>query len=375
MQVSNLGRRTAPAALIAAATLAAAPVALARPHTQAHTSGQPAAVGAVYTETNATSGNALEAFSRSPAGALTPSGSYPTGGTGTGTGLGSGHSVIASANGKTVLAVNAGSNTVSAFRVTGHGLRQLGQAQPSGGMTPTSVTISGRYVYVMNAGSGTIAGFTLGHRAGLVPIPGSTQPLAAAGTSMDSQIQFDRTGRVLIVDERGVNLIQTFTVDPHGVAHPGQTVSSSAGGPFGFDVDRAGHILFSDAALGSSSGATSYDVSRTGALSENGAPVSSGQAAACWLAAVGRYAYTDNAGSGSVGTFSVAADGRLTLTGTTVIAPTAHPLDMAGAGGHYLYVLAGGLNAIIGYHVANDGSLTEITQVPVPAGAIGLGAH
>lgn len=375
MKTSKLSHRVGPTFLAAAATLAAAPVALA--HSRAHLrgGGQNSAAGAVYTETNAPTGNAVQVFYRSRDGVLSTGGSYVTGGTGTGNGLGSGHSVIASTSGRVVLAVNAGSDTVSAFGVGRQGLHQLGQAVPSGGRTPTSVTISGRYVYVMNAGSGNISGFYLDGRAGLIPIPGSTQSLAASGTATDSQVQFDRTGRVLIVDERGVNLIQTFTVGRGGVASPAQTVTSTAGGPFGFDVDQAGHVLFSDTAIGTSSGASSYDVSGNGALRENGAPVASGQAAACWLAAVGRYAYTDNAGSGSIGTFKVAADGQLALSATTLIASTAHPLDMAGADGHYLYVLANGLNEIIGYRVAGDGSLTEINQVPVPAGAIGLGAH
>ena len=366
-------RAVAVAVASATAMLVAAPAALA--HTVAQGgSTQRAAAGAVYTETNATTGNSLLMFYRHPDGSLQAGGSFATGGTGTGANLGSGHSVIASSNGRTVLAVNAGSNTVSAFREGNGGLRQLGPAAPSGGTTPTSVTISGRVVYVMNAGSGSISGFLLDGRAGLIPIPGSTQPLAAAGTATDSQIQFDHTGHVLIVDERGNNLIQTFVVGHDGVARPKQTITSTAGGPFGFDVDQAGHVLVSDAALGTSSGASSYDVSPNGTLSENGGPVSSGQAAACWLAAVGHFAYTDNAGSGSIGTFAVAPNGQLRLTATTAISPTAHPLDMAGAQGRFLYVLANGLNEVIGYRAAADGSLTQLDSVPVPAGTVGLGA-
>ncbi len=372
MRTSHLIRRVGPAVVVAAATLAVAPSADAQGTGGGHPQFD---AGVVYTETNSTAGNALEVFYRDRTGALSAGGSYATGGTGTGSGLGSGHSVVASSDGRTVLAVNAGSNTVSAFGLRSQGLHQLGQATPSGGTTPTSVTIWGKFVYVLNAGTGTISGFYLDGRAGLLPIQSSTQPLAASGTTMDSQIQFDRTGHVLIVDERGVNEIQTFVVSRDGLARPAQTVSSTAGGPFGFDVDQAGHVLFSDVAIGTSSGASSYDVSSRGVLHENGAPVSTGQTAACWLAVIGHHAYTDNAGSGSISTFAVKRDGQLTLTGSTVISPTAHPLDMAGANGKFLYVLANGLNKLIGYRVAADGSLTQVTEVPVPAGAAGLGAH
>ena len=51
---------------------------------------------AVYTITNAASGNAVLAFHRAANGALTPAGTFPTGGTGTGAGLGSGHSLVVS---------------------------------------------------------------------------------------------------------------------------------------------------------------------------------------------------------------------------------------------------------------------------------------
>ena len=334
--------------------------------------------GFVYAASNSPAGNSLLVFNRGKDGSLTPAGSFSTDGNGSGAGLGSGHSVIASSDGRTVLVVNAGSNTVSAFGWSPHGLRLIGSPAPSGGTTPTSVTIHGRLVYAMNAGSGSISGFTLDRHRGLTPIPGSTQPLVATGTGTDTQIQFDRSGRVLIVDERGpANVIQTFVIRRGGTTAPGTTVPADGGGPFGFDVDSDGHVLFSNAALGGDlmSGASSYDVAPDGVLTPNGAPVSSGQAAACWLAAVGRYAFTTNAASGSIGTFAVAPAGTLSHVGTTPIAPTARPLDEAGADGRFLYVLADGLDEIIGYHVSDDGALTQVTTAPVPGGTVGVGAH
>jgi len=194
-----------------------------------------------------------------------------------------------------------------------------------------------------------------------------------------SQIQFDRRGDVLIVDERGSSIIDTFVVDHGGVAGPARTTPSNAGGPFGFDVDRQGHVLFSAVALGAGlmSGATSYDVARDGTLTANGTPVSSGQtAAACWLAAAGRFAYTTNAGSGSIGRFSVAPDGSLSLIGTTALGTGSHPLDEgASQDQDFLYVLVDGFHQIIGYRVGADGGLTQVTSVSVPSGVAGVGAR
>jgi 6-phosphogluconolactonase len=116
-------------------------------------------------------------------------------------------------------------------------------------MRPTSVTIHDDLVYVMNADSNTIAGFRLDRRRGLQPIQGSIQSLSP-GSSQASQSQFDKNGRVLIVDSRGSSTIDTFIVDRTGVARLAHTVTSNAGGPFGFDIDRRGHVLFSATTLG-----------------------------------------------------------------------------------------------------------------------------
>jgi 6-phosphogluconolactonase len=334
---------------------------------------------AVYTITNSASGNEVLAFNRAANGQLTAAGAFPTGGMGTGAGLGSGHSLVVSNDGRMLIVVNAGSNSISAFRVEHDGLRMLGSPAASGGIRPTSVTIQDDLVYVMNAGSNSIAGFQLDQKRGLQPIAGSTQPLGT-GTINASQIQFDRSGRVLIVDARGSSTIDTFVVDHRGVAGPVQTTPSNAGGPFGFDVDRRGNILFSAVAISINgaltSGATSYDVARTGSLTPNGAPVSSGQAAACWLAAAGRFAYTTNAGSGSIGRFAIAHDGSLSLIGTTVVGMGSTPLDNAATHDQeFMYVLLGGFHQIAGYRVGHDGDLTQVTSVPVPVGAAGIAAR
>jgi 6-phosphogluconolactonase len=337
-----------------------------------HAAGWPGAAGAVYTMTNSADGNAIEAFTRAGDGRLTPAGTYPTGGDG-GT-LDSGHSIVVSGGGRIVVNVNAGGNSISAFAATPRGLHLIGTAS-SGGTDPDSVTIAGNLVYVLNAGSKTIAGFRLA-RGGLRAIPGSVQPLGS-GALVPKQIQFSPGARVLVVDESGSNTIDTFVVGRDGVAAPA-TTTPSTGGPFGFDFDRAGYLLVSDAALTTGqSGATSYDVSRDGTVTANGPAVPIDQAAACWLAAAGGFAYTANAGSGSIGRYAVAPDGSLTALGTTLVEndPTAKPLDEGvSAGQNYLYVLAAGLDQIVGYQVGGDGSLTQVTTAPVAAGSAGIGA-
>jgi 6-phosphogluconolactonase len=341
----------------------------------AQASWWPGRGGAVYTMTNSPGGNAIEAYARANDGTLTPAGTYPTGGDG-GT-LDSGHSIAVSRDGSVVVNVNAGSNSVSAFAATRWGLRLIGTVS-SGGTDPNSVTIAGdRMVYVLNAGSDTIAGFWLGW-GGLRPIPGSVQPLGA-GALVPKQIQFSNDARLLVVDEAGSNTIDSFVVGRDGTPGPAITTQSVGGGPFGFDFDWAGHLLVSDAALtNGQSGATSYGVAPNGTLTANGPAVPIDQAAACWLAAARGYAFTANAGSGSIGRYSVAPDGALTALGTTLVEndPASHPLDEGvSAGQNYLYVMVGGLDQIVGYQVGADGSLTQVTTASVTAGSAGIGAN
>ena len=100
------GRILAPLA-IAAAALAAL--------TGSAAAGSPRG-DAVYTQSNAASGNAILAYDRAKDGTLTPAGSFATGGTGTGGGLGNQGAVALANNGRFVFVVNAGSNDVSVNR-------------------------------------------------------------------------------------------------------------------------------------------------------------------------------------------------------------------------------------------------------------------
>src|SRR5438876_735880 len=75
------------------------------------------AVGAVYTMSNARSGNQILLFDRHVDGTLTPAGAIATGGAGTGGGLGNQSGLVLSDDGESLLAVNAGSNDISIFDV------------------------------------------------------------------------------------------------------------------------------------------------------------------------------------------------------------------------------------------------------------------
>lgn len=84
--------------------------------------------GDVYVMTNQSGGNSVMVFHRDASGALAFAGSFATGGNGIGTGadpLGSQGATVLSEDARLSLAVNAESNSVSIFAVSGDQLRLL----------------------------------------------------------------------------------------------------------------------------------------------------------------------------------------------------------------------------------------------------------
>lgn len=342
--------------------------------------------GAVYTLSNAASGNAVVVFDRAADGTLMGAGSYPTGGHGTGKGLGSQGAIALSEDGTWLFAVNAGSDSISVFRVRPQGLT-LVDRQPSGGMMPISLTNRGSLLYVLNAGDtanagANITGFRIGWTGRLLPIDGSTQPLSQATGVGPAQVSFAPDGDMLVVTEKATNRIDTYKVGWNGAASA-PTVHDSAGKtPFGFDFGKRGTLVVSEAFGGAAnaSALSSYHVSEAG-LSVVSASVLTNQTAACWVVVTGngKYAYTTNTGSASISGYGIGANGSLTLlnsvSGDTGAA--SHPLDMAlTRNSQYLYALDFGTQAISAFSVQADGSLTPVMGVTgLPMTAVGLAAR
>jgi 6-phosphogluconolactonase len=193
--------------------------------------------GDVYVMTNQSSGNSIIVFHRDSAGTLTSAGSFATGGNGAGTGadpLGSQGSLVLSEDQRLLFAVNAGSNSVSVFAVSGDQLRLLDTVGSSGVM-PVSVTVKHDLVFVVNAGGiPNISGFTIDPETNrLLPLPGSTRNLPGGAAAAPAQVSFTPDGSVLVVTEKGTNQIDTFTLD-EGIPGPGVSFASNGIEPFGF---------------------------------------------------------------------------------------------------------------------------------------------
>lgn len=340
------------------------------------------ALGAVYTMSNDASANAVLAFTRNADGTLGPAVSFPTGGAGTGAGLGSQGSLVLDAEADLLFAVNAGSNEISSFRVTGAGLTQADKI-PSGGTQPISVAIMGRLLYVLNAGgTGNITGFSVSSHGKLTPIRESTRSLGGSAVG-PAQVGFSPDGKWLVVTEKAANAIVTYRMAQNG-RPSGAIVSASAGQtPFGFSFTSHGLLIVSEAFGGApnASAASSYRIRTDGSLGVISASVATHQTAACWVAipSSNRFAFTTNTASASLSGFSI-REGRLSLLQPSGIAATsgASPIDAAfGRGGQFLYELSAGSHSIGAYQLQNaSGDLTIVGSTNgLPASAVGLAAR
>lgn len=340
--------------------------------------------GDVYVLTNQPAGNSVMVYHRDASGALTFVDSVASGGNGAGTGadpLGSENPVVLSGDNRLLFAVNAGSNSISVFTVSGDNLTMVDTVS-SNGVMPVSLTVSHDLVYVLNSGgTPNISGFSIEPEMHvLAPLPGSTQAVPGGAGSGPAEVAFSPDGNVLVVTETGTNMVDTFTVNDDGVAQPGVGTASNGMTPFGFAFTHENVAIVSDAAGGASgaSALTSYQVDDTGTLSVVTPALGDGGTAACWVVRPknGKFAYTSNTASSTISSYTVSDGGDLGLLNATAASANT-PVDMTmSVNSRYLYSRNAGDNTISGFRVGVDGSLTMVTSASgLPAGAAGIAAR
>lgn len=340
--------------------------------------------GLVFTSSNDASGNALLVYARDTRGMLSLWRTLPTGGLGSGAGLGSQGAVTLGRNGRSLHVVNAGSNTVSTFRLSGREI-ELASVVDSGGLHPISVAEHHKLVAVLNdGGAGNVAVLREKHGR-LVPVPGGSRPLSTAGGAGPAQVAFSSSGRVLIVTEKATNRLVSWPVEPHGGLGAPTVVTSPGQTPFGFAVTSDNRLVVSEA-WGGAAGASTvsawrFDGPRRRAPQVVTAALANGQSAACWVSATpdGRQAYVSNTGSANLSRYEIDDDGTLTLA-EAVAAETgagSAPADSAvSPNGRTLHVRNGRTATIASYRIDGEGRLGPARFVAgLPATAVGLAAN
>jgi len=341
---------------------------------------------AVFTMTNAADGNEIIVYTRNrQSGELTYTGSpFSTGSTG-------GDSLLeappddplASQNSLVVadsclLAVNAGSNTVTSFqiRVVNQdliaGFERI-SIVGSGGDIPVSIAYSSAtsLVYVLNSGApGSIMGFTLSEGCILEPIPGSIVSLNQGlrdlppppegppyFVSSPAQIGFTPDSQQLLVTIKGINgnPLSGGTINHYDVNSSTGLVSNlrtfetgiTSIVPFSFDFDGDDNLIIVDAFGSSAPGSANagsvslynfQGIDNTVSFVQN---ASVSQTAVCWIKYRSSCAFTTNNGSSSISSLSV-QNGSVTLI-QSVAAELNNPIDeIFSPDGKYLYALSTG---------------------------------
>lgn len=344
----------------------------------AATDGNAGIAHAVFVQTNNTAGNSVVAFRRKANGSLVKVATYPTGGKGGRTAssasdpLASQGSLVFDAAAGLLFAVNAGSDTVSVFGVNGDRL-QLHQVVASHGAFPVSIAVDGRLAYVLNAGlAGDVSGYRIGGGK-LHPIAGSARSLGLSNSSppfflsSPAQVGFTPTGAQLVVTTKTNGMVDVFSVNSAGRLSHQPVKNPVPGAPFAFVFDPAGQLALVNA--GDSSLGT-FTIGRDGTLTTDGAPVTDGQAAACWIAPARGFDYVANTGSGTISQFHIGQAGTVKLVRPAAASGISGPTDLATAArGAFLYNLAGLASAVGAYRVNANGSLTPIQSAAVPGGS------
>ena len=378
----------------------------------------------IYTQTN-TPDNQVVAFERGAGGTIRERGRVTTGGAGEPATptlqpddpafvpiLDSQGAVEVSEDGRLLFVVNAGSNTISSFRLPRAGLPIFVDRISTGGEHPLSLDsqatrrrsgicrarptrarcLSSRgIVYAVNGESGTISGFAYSSRGDLGAIPGSIVPLSDPAAGAKRPAQIDINGSVVTVTVKDNNTIDTFRLDARRV--PGAAIANPSSGavPFGFAYDRRNHLLVTDSHAET---ASSYRLNR---VSGRLRPINTDGPTGfdpCWVVLTPdeRYFHTTDAfGSqdpmnivetpfGTITSFRLARNGRIEMIARRALATPGLATDAAGSeDGRYLYLIhvdpfGTQASRIDSYRRNRNGSVTYVASSPttIPIFSSGL---
>ena len=323
-------------------------------------------------------------------------------------------SLILTDDGLFLLTVNAGSNDISVLAVTDNGLKLVDRAS-SGGDVPVAIAQHGNLVYVINEGElsanelgkvPSMIGYFIDQNGHLTPIPNSFQ-ITGRPDAQPGDLVFSPDGRFLVItDKFAETFIHIFQVEDNGTTHEVGDVVSNIPAPIGAAFTLHNILAVTEAnakfidgqraGVPNGSSMSTYIFNADGMLSPISLSVRTEQTVASYVRFTpdGRFAFTSNKGSGSMSSFTVSPDGKLTLL-KSIAALTggafSEPLDEEiTPDGKFLYVLTpmealgdtlilpipSNAGAIIGYRIGEDGSLMATTVVEgLPLSIVGVVAR
>jgi hypothetical protein len=365
-------------------------------------------VGVLYTETNSPKRNQVQIFHRYADGSVKFFKAVATGGSGgqqlqpgcmpTCPFLDTQGEVTLSSDGKLLFVVNAGSNSITSFRVKPGGNLQKADVKPSGGKFPNSITTHGNVLYVLDSGifpmpgppvPGNVQGFHFNAAGHLTPIKGSNRPLTPTIPGLAREVGLNNKGTVLVASllgnptlatPTGSNSIDTFRISANGSASAATAHNSTTPFPFGFAFDPNGHLIMSQVTSLTAPGTgdtASYNVSPTGALAPIDTVGTKGTAP-CWVEVTGngKYAFVVNTGGGAptgafTTSYAISPAGHLKFLANTPVrkGEFVQTDEALSRDSKYLYVLAAAPPPTLAHHineykVLGNGHLKFIGRTP-----------
>ena len=356
------------------------------------------AVGGVFVGTNDLNNNEIAAFSRGADGQLTHVGNFATGGQGStefdgGEGLDpliSADSLVVTEDEQFLLTVNAGSDTISSFRIHDDFSLELVSVIDSGGVGPNSVAVQNGYVFVTNIDRD---GLALGEAGTERAEPNDEGNVV--GFRIDDNGELYATGYSADLDNRPANIgfnaegntILVSSITSGSAALPGENAEASL---YSFAVDSDGALSLSDTGTptlrGNEEGrnlpsAIDFDVQSIGGrefvvvteareFNSEGAPPA--------LPALQ---------AGSVTVYELAADGGLTITESDLATTDGDPAapNAFGADGQQLtacwidfghdgstFYVSNAINATISSFTLNPDGTVDIIDTVAAAGTSGF---
>lgn len=360
---------------------------------------------AVYAMTNqpAPAGNSILVYPRNPDdGTLSFAGSFPTGGNGFGQrGTAPGDPLASQDPIKVVnnclLAVNAGSETLSSFTIDSASSITLASQVPTGGEIPVSLTNWDNRVYVLNAGGnfgvGSFKGFTLEDDCRLTELTAITvltqqyevSPVnPPAGISAASEINVTPEGNLLVLikvegggdmfvpGQSGVSSLNHYRLQDNGKPFQRSLVKTiiedrPGSAPFAFDFDNQGRLLLVEAVTNTVSEWEINDDYTYTQVNE----VNTQQAASCWIRfnPGNECFYTSNSVGGSISSLGAAPGSDHELIESVAAGGIPGPIDLiSSADGQNMYVLSPDVGGDEGpgiyvYSAADNCGLTQLPTV------------
>ena len=356
-----------PVGTVGLAAAAVAPPSFAATPTHAATHGR-----AVFVQTDDLTHNSVVAFKRGEDGQLRRVGEFFTGGRGGVEqdvpldSLASQDSLTYDRDHHLLFSVNAGSDTVTSFLVTGARLTRL-QTVDSGGVFPVSVSAGHNRLYVLNAGgTGNVTGYRISDAGRLTALPGGSRDLGLANEdrpkfiTAPADIAQTPDGDQVVVTTKANNTVDVFNVRGGRLSAPVENAAASAV-PFAVSFDARGRLAIANAG---DSSVSSYRLNPDGTLETITAGTQDGQAALCWLVGTGDTFFGGNAGSSTISAFAIATDGTVSLTGSPdgVVAHTGGgtggTIDLAITSDHrFLYAENAFAGSVEAYRIRGDNSL------------------